>query len=317
MALKFRLWILLGSIILSGIVLLAVDPLIRDAAKESELRAAFDAEFLSRPDGYSGLCRQYGFAFAEEPTQMAPGLMYRAAADGSVDVIDAFATDGRIAAFDLVVLEDDRHFFPPYYAAPLIRSDTLKKHAELRQVLNLMAGKLSDTIMRKLNYEVDENGKKPRDIAYRFLAESGLLKIRRNSQKSATDMICIGSKPFTEQEILGEMMALLIESQTSLQVERKLNLGGTMLCFNALCNGDIDLYPEYTGTGLVNILKLETSSDPEASYKTVKKAFAEQFDLIWLKPFGFNNSYTLTMRRQDAEELGIECISDLAECVRE
>lgn len=315
MSQRSRLWVLLALVVLTAIVLLVVDPFMRTPEDEHSLRAAFDAEFLARPDGYSGLCRHYGFAFAKEPVQMAPGLMYRAAADGLADVIDAFATDGRIAAFDLVVLEDDRHFFPPYYAAPLMRRDMLEKHPELERVLNLLAGKLSDTVMRKLNCAADENGEKPRDIAHRFLAENGLLKPGGTSHEPPTGVIRIGGKPFTEQEILGEMMALLVESHTSLQVERKLNLGGTMLCFNALRSGDIDMYPEYTGTGLVNILKSEASSDPDASYHTVKKAFSERFDLLWLKPFGFNNTYTLTMRREHARKLGIQCISDVREYV--
>ncbi|MGD2174989.1 MAG: glycine betaine ABC transporter substrate-binding protein, partial [Candidatus Brocadiaceae bacterium] len=79
---------------------------------------------------------------------------------------------------------------------------------------------------------------------------------------------------------------------------------------------DLDLYAEYTGTGLVNILKDDVMQDPQKTYDHVKERFNEQWDLAWLKPFGFNNSYTLTMRREQAEKLGIETISDLAEYVR-
>jgi len=128
-----------------------------------------------------------------------------------------------------------------------------------------------------------------------------------NGQKSIT----VGSKHFTEQEMLGEIMATLIEENTDIKVVRRLNLGGTMVCFNALRTGDIDLYAEYTGTGLVNILNGQTMNKPEAVYQTVKEAFREQFDLIWLKPFGFNNTYTLTMRKNHAASLGIKTISDL------
>jgi osmoprotectant transport system permease protein len=312
MSQRRRIWVLLGLVVLAGAALLATEPLVRTSAREGSLRAAFDAEFVSRPDGYSGICRRYRFAFANEPVQMAPGLMYRAVADGAVDVIDAFATDGRIAAFDLVVLEDDRRFFPPYYAAPLIRADTLEEHPELERVLNLLAGELSDKTMRRLNHEADEKGRKPEEIARRFLAEKGLLGSVDGQDREPTGVVRIGSKPFTEQEILGEMMALLIESHTSLRVERRLNLGGTMLCFNAVRSGDIDLYPEYTGTGLVNILKSEARSSAEESYRAVKDAFAEQFDLVWLEPFGFNNTYTLTMRAEQADSLKIKSISDLA-----
>ncbi|MBN1589343.1 MAG: hypothetical protein JW888_07495 [Pirellulales bacterium] len=321
MSQRNRLVVLAVAAVLFGAALIALDPIIRPSngtptdvnGDTPALRAAFDAEFLSRPDGYQGLCKHYGFTFPEEPLQMAPGLMYKAAADGTVDVIDAFATDGRIAAYDLVVLEDDRHFFLPYLAAPVIRRETLKKHPELERVLNLLAGAISDEAMRRLNYEVDENGAKARDVARGFLQEKSLLGSRAAASSDPEAVVRLGSKSFTEQEVLGEMMTLLIESHTSLRVERRLTLGGTMLCFNALRAGDIDLYPEYTGTGLVNILKLPVDSDPSASYQTVQREFAARYDLVWLKPFGFNNTYTLTMRKHQAESLGLRLVSQLVE----
>jgi glycine betaine/choline ABC-type transport system substrate-binding protein len=85
-----------------------------------------------------------------------------------------------------------------------------------------------------------------------------------------------------------------------------------MICFNALKAGDIDLYPEYTGTGLVNILKREVISDPNKAYDYVRQAFIDEYNLVWLQAFGFNNTYTLTMRTNHAKKLGIKTISDLA-----
>ncbi len=124
-------------------------------------------------------------------------------------------------------------------------------------------------------------------------------------------LITIGSKNFTEQEILGELMAIIIEENTDINVKRKFNLGGTMVCFNALKTGDLDLYAEYTGTGLVNILKMGTEKDPDITYQKVKEEFLRKFNLVWLKPFGFNNTYALTMREEHASYLGIKKISDL------
>jgi len=140
------------------------------------LKAGFDAEFLTRPDGYLGLKKEYGFEFASQPRQMDPGLMYRAVADGAVDVIDGFATDGRIPAYDLQVLEDDKGFFPPYYAAPLVRAETLERFPQLEQVLNSLAGKLRDDVMQQLNYQVDEEGRKAADVAREFLVSEGLIQ---------------------------------------------------------------------------------------------------------------------------------------------
>jgi osmoprotectant transport system substrate-binding protein len=135
----------------------------------------FDAEFLERPDGYQGLVRHYGFEFGSRPRQMDPGLMYKALAEGAVDVIDGFATDGRIRAYDLLILTDDKHFFPPYYAAPLIRKETVTKYPEITALLNSLAGTINNETMQKLNYQVDKEERSPSDVAREFLASKGLL----------------------------------------------------------------------------------------------------------------------------------------------
>ncbi len=128
---------------------------------------------------------------------------------------------------------------------------------------------------------------------------------------NSKNIITIGSKNFTEQIILSEIMTQLIEKDTDLKVKRKFNLGGTFICFNALKQGEIDIYPEYTGTGLTAILKKNVINDKDKAYKIVKKEFEEQYDLIWLKPFGLNNTYTITIRKEQSENLNINTISDL------
>ena len=303
-----RLTIVLGIALLAALALI----LTRKSDDTDGLVAGFDAEFLTRPDGYPGLCKHYGFTFAGEPKQMDSGLMYKAIADGAVDVICGFATDGRIPAYDLLVLDDDKQFFPPYYCAPLVRADTLERLPQLRELLGRLAAKISDNAMQQLNLEVDEGGRKPKEVAKGFLVERGLVSADATPGKGTAGRIVVGGKPFVEQEILGEMMAILIECTSDITVERKLNLGGTMICFNALKAGDLDLYAEYTGTGLVSILKREVTNDADEAYATVKEAFGKQWRLTWLEPFGFNNTYTLTMRREHAKQLGIVSVSDLA-----
>ena len=311
MNIKARVKILATAVVAIAVVLLIP----RHINRSHELKAAFDAEFLTRSDGYRGLSRCYGLTFSSEPVQMDPGLMYRAMTDGAVDVIDGFATDGRIPAYGLVVLKDDREFFPPYYAAPLVRNQTLEKHPELKQILNRLAGRISNKTMQTLNYEVDEKGRKAENVAREFLTSLGLIEPDAIPGDRTAGSITVGGKQFTEQEILGQIMAFLIECNSIIKVIRKLNLGGTMICFNALKAGDLDLYPEYTGTGLVNIMKRKVISDPDKVYGIVRQAFLEEHSLLWLKPFGFNNTYTLTMRQQHAERLGIVTISDLAEYI--
>ncbi|MDY6855539.1 MAG: glycine betaine ABC transporter substrate-binding protein [Thermodesulfobacteriota bacterium] len=139
------------------------------------LQAGFDAEFLERTDGYQGLVRRYGFKFQKRPKQMDPGLMYKACAEGEVDVIDGFATDGRIRAYNLLVLKDDKSFFPPYYAAPLIRSEVVKKYPEIEEVLNSLAWIISDKIMQRLNYKVDKKEDSAFEVARSFLLDKGLI----------------------------------------------------------------------------------------------------------------------------------------------
>ncbi|MBN1673241.1 MAG: hypothetical protein JXR37_19505 [Kiritimatiellae bacterium] len=312
MSAKARWVVVIAVFVLVGIALIGGRLASRKPLPEGALRAAFDAEFLTRPDGYEGLTQHYGFRLAAEPVQMDPGLMYRAVADGAVDIIDGFATDGRIPAYDLLVLKDDKGFFPPYYAAPLIRAETLQQHPELEALLNGLSLRLPDEEMQKLNYEVDEKGRKAVEVARAFLISEKLIPLDAAPAAKTAGQVTIGSKHFTEQEILGELLALLIEGHTRIRVVRKLNLGGTMICFNALKAGDLDLYAEYTGTGLVNILKKPVIADPKKAYEAVKQAFRAQYGLVWLKPFGFNNTYTLTMRRAHAAELGIRTISDLA-----
>ncbi len=128
-----------------------------------------------------------------------------------------------------------------------------------------------------------------------------------------SDRIVIGSKNFTESRILGEMMTLLVEHKTNLKVEHRSNLGGTLVCFAALRSGEIDLYPEYTGTGWAVVLKQEGRvSDRLQTFLQVQKKYRDLYDMEWLRPFGLNNTYALAIRRDRAESLGIRTISDLA-----
>jgi len=142
-------------------------------ASAARIRGGFTSEFLERDDGYPGLARKYGFRLGTT-VDMDPSLMYEAVRKGDVDVISAFSTDGRIAAFDLALLEDTRRFFPPYDAAIVARSETLKRYPEARQALESLSGKLTEAVMQELNRAVDQDGKLPRDVARAFLEEQGL-----------------------------------------------------------------------------------------------------------------------------------------------
>ncbi|HPE93973.1 MAG TPA: glycine betaine ABC transporter substrate-binding protein [Sphaerochaeta sp.] len=125
------------------------------------------------------------------------------------------------------------------------------------------------------------------------------------------DSITIGSKDFGENIVIAEMLSQLVETHTDLKVNRKLNLGGTFVNFNAIKNNQIDLYPEYTGTGLTAHLKMDVVNDPDESFRIVSEEFVKQWDIVWLEPFGLNNTYTLAVTPEVYEKYGVETYSDL------
>lgn len=134
----------------------------------------------------------------------------------------------------------------------------------------------------------------------------------RDSGRDAGRAIVVGSKNFTESRILAEILAQLIESRLGVTVERRTNLGGTMVIHAAIASGAIDLYPEYTGTGWATVLGQQSkTSDPLRTYLTVDRLYRERFELAWLEPFGFSNSYAVAVRETLAEELDLDRVSDL------
>ena len=137
-------------------------------------RAGFGYEFLERPDGYPGLVSTYGLKFNTPPRNLDLGLLYRALLDKQVDIVAGNSTDGLLSARDLVILDDDKHYFPPYEAVPIVRDDTFARHPEVRQAIAELAGKISDDEMRKMNYEVDGEHRDASDVAREFLRSKNL-----------------------------------------------------------------------------------------------------------------------------------------------
>jgi len=144
---------------------------ISDAARYSpKWRAGFGQDFMSRQDGYPGLASAYGLKFAEPPREMDLSLTYQALANGQVDLIAGNSTDGLIEKLNLFQLEDDRHYFPPYEAAPIFRKETLARNPEIGTAIGSLAGKLNDVEMRRLNYAVDGEKRDVRDVVREFLS---------------------------------------------------------------------------------------------------------------------------------------------------
>jgi osmoprotectant transport system permease protein len=308
-----------GAALLLALPLLAGGYLLPRAT--GKLQGGFSPEFVGRADGLPGLTKTYGLTHLPSVV-LAPALVYEAARNAHVDVIDGYSTDGRIRAYGLRVLRDDRRAFPPYYAVPVVRPALLRAHPELRPVLAQLDGRISDSVMTELNYRADYRHEAPKAIAEQFLRQRGLWRAPRPAVAGAP-VVRLGSKIFAEQYILIELYAALIRGQTDLAVETKTGLGATSICFEALRTGAIDLYPEYTGTGLLVLLQPRPQvvdslgGRPAAVLGYVRQEFRRRFGLEWLAPLGFNNTYALLMRGQQAQALGIASVSDLSGYLRQ
>jgi glycine betaine/choline ABC-type transport system substrate-binding protein len=148
---------------------------ISDAAPHTRnWTAGFGYEFIERQDGYPGLAKTYDLQFAAPPRVMDLGLTYRAVAERQVDLIAGNSTDGLIERLGLVVLEDDKRYFPPYDAAPVVRQRTLEKYPQLRDALRELGGKISEQDMRRLNYAVDGEHRDVKQVVREFLESRGV-----------------------------------------------------------------------------------------------------------------------------------------------
>jgi glycine betaine/choline ABC-type transport system substrate-binding protein len=154
---------------------LSVRTLSQAAQFAPQWHAGFGYEFMERPDGYRGLAETYGLHFAEEPRIMDLGLLARALKDHQIDFAGGNATDGLIPALDLFALEDDRHYFPPYEAVPVIREQVKQQHPEIVQALAALGGQISDAEMQRMNYAVDGQHRDTNDVVREFLKAKKLI----------------------------------------------------------------------------------------------------------------------------------------------
>ncbi|MCM3755883.1 osmoprotectant update ABC transporter permease/substrate-binding subunit OpuFB [Sporosarcina aquimarina] len=144
------------------------------AAVEANVKAGFTLEFNDREDGYKGIQILYGVDFPSVKT-MEPKLRYQAIETGDINLMDAYSTDSELKEYEMTVLEDDQELFPPYQGAPLLLKKTLEKYPELEEVLNKLAGKVTDDEMRDMNFRVNSGGEKAEVVAREFLVNAGLL----------------------------------------------------------------------------------------------------------------------------------------------
>lgn len=286
----------------------------RDAGK---LTLAAAAEWTERSDGLRGFQQHYEFEFPEVAV-VDLGLAYQAVGTGLAEVGVGDATDGRIARYDLVVLEDDRQFFPAYNPAPLIRKDVLETHPELADILEALSSQLDlDTLIR-LNKTVSIDEVMPQRAARQYLLENNLISGNPPQPDKAVDNpVVIGGKTFTEALILGYLTRYLLADEGYAVID-EIGLGEVAVITPALFSGRIDLYWEYTGTGLMNVMNHgEVVSDPQRCWELVRDWYDEHHDVVWLDYAPANNTFVLFTTRDLHEKHGWSRISDLGEHVKQ
>ncbi|WP_199313230.1 glycine betaine ABC transporter substrate-binding protein [Microcoleus sp. FACHB-672] len=142
-------------------------------------QAGFGYEFIEREDGFPGLAKTYGLKFEKSPKIMDLGLMYRALVEKKVDMVAGNSTDGQIATLNLVILKDDKQYFPPYEAVPVVRQETLKKYPKLREAFKQLGGIITAQEMQQMNYQVDGEFRKVEEVVSKFLQSKGLLPLQQ------------------------------------------------------------------------------------------------------------------------------------------
>ena len=283
------------------------------ALDQRKIKLASSAEWTQRADGLPNFQDHYGFEFPELAV-VDLGLVYQAVGEGLAHVGIGDATEGRIAKYDLVVLEDDMVFFPAYNPAPLVRKQILDRSPELAEIMRELSSRLDLEALTMLNKKVSVDGEMPQNAARQFLLEQGLVSKPGPVETADKDIaVVVSSKTFTEALILGYLTKYLLEDR-GFKVKDEIGLGETAVITPALFSGQIDLYWEYTGTGLMNVMgHTEVVTDPRECYELVKNWYLENHDVVWLDYAPANNTFVLFTSRELHEEHGWSRISDLGD----
>lgn len=309
----------------TGEVLKSIDDLAAYMeANDAPLSVCVENEFYSRGDGLYSLQEHYGFAFLEENIQIvAYDQLYEGLRDGLCDVAEGFSTDGRISAWGFQNLDDSASFFPAYNASPIVRAETVSTYPEINEILNGISSLLDNATIAALNAEVDigadgERGSGDeetiRDVVVRFLQENNLIE----QIEEPGPVITVGSRDFTEQLILGQIIVVLLED-AGFDVVDKTGLGGTNSAHDAIKAGEVDIIWDYIGTILSEshgIPPIGLPADTDTALEMVRGLDAHHHDLVWLEPTVFNDTYTLMIKPDVIEEktgIPLRSIEDLAD----
>lgn len=278
----------------------------------AQVKFAADHEFLIGENGLQAFQEEYGFEF-DSVYDLVIGFTHEALRATDVDVAMGYATDGKIKQLDLLHLEDDRDFFPAYHAAPVIRRDVLTDFPEIPEILNPISARLDTKAMVELNYRVGIEDEDRHAVAVDWLLKEGFAEGPPPEPVDGPP-VRVGSNEFSEHKILGSIVLAALEAE-GIPVEDHTQPAMFGLIREGIVNGDIDIYWECSGVKWnVFFPDAEAVLDGEEAYRMVAE-YDLRHGLLWLDYAPFVHGYAILMRREHAEDLGIESVSDLAQWV--
>ena len=291
-----------------------------EEADYDQVEFALSSEFQQREDGLSNLEETYNVEWpSSDQVVIELGLSYQAVGEGEADVGHGDATEGRIAAFDLHVLEDDKGAYPAYNPAPVVRGEIMDEYPELEEEFREVSQRLDMETLQELNKEITVEDRQPEDVAEEWLLDEGLIDDEApevDPDKEDTPIVVSG-KTFPEALFFGSLTAQYLED-LGYDVVDETGLGETAVIRPAIESAEIDVYWEYTGTGLFNVMEHdEVVSDEDECWELIRAWDRENNNLVWLDYAPANNTFVIFTNQQRYEEHGWETISDMVEYVKE
>lgn len=311
------LFVVAFMLLVAGLVGCDGEEMVEDGAEEAaegeavDISVACSAEWVERDDGMNPFQEHYGFEF-DEVVNVELGLTYSAVKQGDALVGVGDATEGRIIEYDLAILEDDQEFFPAYNAAPTVRQEVLEANPEIEDLMREISSRLDLDTQTELNLRTAVEEEDPEDVARDFLEEEGLLT---GETVADAGEVTVSSKTFAEALTQGWMTYYLLEDR-GFDVNNEIGLGEVAIIRPALEQGEIDIYWEYTGTGLMNVMGYEGKELPEGEEETFQEIHdydKAENDIKWLDYAPANNTFVLFVTEETQAEYGWDTLSDLAE----
>ncbi len=280
------------------------------------VKLAAEHEFALRPDGLVGLQETYEFEF-DAVYDMVIGLTHEALRASDVEAALGFATDGKIEQLDLVRLEDDQGFFSVHHAAPVIRAEVLEQYPVIEVALREVSSRLDNDSMVSLNYLVGIEEHEKRETAKTWLESQGLLEYVASLRlDSASEVVRVGANQFTEHQILGNVLLIVLET-LNIPTVNHLHAPLFTLSREGIVAGELDLYWECSGAEWYHVYAEDESRVDGIEAVRLAAEYDAERGLVWLDHAPFTNSLAILMRSEHAEELAITTISDLARWARE